>query len=672
MKKYLVLSIVLSIIIILPVVYPKWSKMRREKQIAETIKKARQVQGTALSDILENNVPAKNHITILYTGNTQSDLEPCGCYVGQSGGVARRATVIERLKKASFSPLILDAGEIFYGESKLDRLKSEVYLKAMNMMGYDAACISASEFRFGKAYLKEQIQQSNFPFLSANLKKQENKEIEALPYIIKNVGQFKVAIIGISNIFKSTDVSNFGSIGKEPVATLKHYVPILNEEADFLILLSNLAISETRKIAEEVTGIDVIISSQNSETEYVKDTLIAYCDAQGKTMGMLSLSLNLKGNIVSNTVKRITMQEEIPDKPEVIKLIENFYHQVANTPDFWDTNKRLFIEDALEQEKDNGYIGTSGCTTCHSEEYEQWLTTSHAVSFNTLLAVQKHFYPDCVVCHVTGFGYKTGYKIDQPKEEFKSVSCETCHGPGKEHSFAPTKENIRGKVPLSICAHCHTEEHSPGFMKVAHLAIPMVNHSQKRVSIKEILERRINSPVMPTIDLFVMSYCPFGAAAEEKLIPILKEFKDKVNFNLYFIAEENKEEKASGTRGSLSSSQGSSASRFKSLHGQAEVIEDIRQVVIAKYYKDKLFDYLEERNKNLKKNWEDCAKKLQIDKGRVKKLAGSEEGAMLFLDNIKKSQELNIKASPTIMIDSIKLKSNILYTTGAKGGLCGP
>jgi len=669
MKKYLILFIVLSLVVILPVAYPRWLKARREKQINAVITKARHVQGTALSDILVNmNSAEGNKIIILYTGNTQSYLEPYGYYKGRSGGVVRRAAVIEGMRKAGASPLVLDAGEMFTGATPLDQKKSETYLKAMNMMGYDAACISADEFRFGTEYLQEQMRQSKFPFLSANILDQDNKGSFAEPFVIKDLGDTKVAVAGISNIASDQSNLNSGIIGQRPDIALRECIEKLNKEADIIILLSNLSVSETKKIADELKGVDVVISSKNGESETQRNPIICCSEPYGKTIGMLSLSLDGHGSIISSTVQSISMQDENLNKPDIEELVSGFYQQAASNIDFQDTGIQSFASELLEQDSDNAYIGASGCSSCHDKEYEHWSTTPHASAFNSLVRMQRESYPGCVVCHVTGFSYETGYKIDKPNNELKSVSCETCHGPGADHSFAPTKENIRGRISMDICIQCHTEEYSPGFSEIAHLAIPKVNHSQKSVSIKEMLKERTASLLSPSVDLFVMSYCPFAIAAEEKLFPILKGFGDKVDFNIYFIADEDKEGK--GTEDAVGSI-ASIASQFKSLHGQTEVIEDIRQLVIAKYYNDKLMNYILERNKDIKGNWVDCAKKLGIDPKKIQIAMESEEGVKLFKDNIKRSKELDIKGSPTIMVDSIKLSSKILYATGAKGGLCG-
>ncbi|MBD3182104.1 hypothetical protein GF312_07420, partial [Candidatus Poribacteria bacterium] len=246
----------------------------------------------------------------------------------------------------------------------------------------------------------------------------------------------------------------------------------------------------------------------------------------------------------------------------------------------------------------------------------------------------------------------TGFSIDEPSDGLESVGCEACHGPGERHSYEPMKENIKGKISEDVCVQCHTDKYSPGFMDVFELIMPKIDHNQGAISMKELLEERMAlSTIKPTVDLFVMSYCPFGVMAENALIPLINKFKGKVDFNLYFIAEEEKEKQK------ISNVQ----SRFKSMHGEKEVIENMRQVVIGHYYKDKLFDYILERNKKLRGDWEDAARKVGVDPANIQKIVESEEGAVLFGNNIKKCQELDIHASPTLMVNSVKLSNSIIY-----------
>ena len=142
------------------------------------------------------------------------------------------------------------------------------------------------------------------------------------------------------------------------------------------------------------------------------------------------------------------------------------------------------------------------------------------------------------------------------------------------------------------------------------------------------------------IDLFVMSQCPYGVLAENSMIELRKEFKEAIQINLYFIAQEEKGE-------------------FRSLHGEQEVEEDIRQLVILKYWPDKFWDYLRIRNTNyFTPAWQSAALTAGLDIEKLNKLTISQEAKDLFRKNIQKAEELKVMSSPTIYIN------NELYSSG--------
>jgi predicted DsbA family dithiol-disulfide isomerase len=123
------------------------------------------------------------------------------------------------------------------------------------------------------------------------------------------------------------------------------------------------------------------------------------------------------------------------------------------------------------------------------------------------------------------------------------------------------------------------------------------------------------------------------------LIPVLEEFKEKVDFQLKFIASE-------------------SGSGFSSLHGQPEVNEDIRQTCIQeKVPQEKFFNYLTCVNKDIKNvesNWKTCAETAGINVSEIESCANSDEGKNLFKENIKRSAELAVGSSPTFYINNEK------------------
>ena len=79
-----------------------------------------------------------------------------------------------------------------------------------------------------------------------------------------------------------------------------------------------------------------------------------------------------------------------------------------------------------------------------------------------------------MVCHVVGYGTRSGYRIGAPDAALVNVQCEVCHGPGGEHAMKPARDNVRKAVPEAVCLECHTPDHSDHFVYAEKL--PRVVH----------------------------------------------------------------------------------------------------------------------------------------------------------------------------------------------------
>ena len=543
---------------------------------------------------------------VLYTGGTKSHLEPCGCYQEQSGGLPRRAYIVEQIREYGFPTLLVDAGNIFDGKEEIDAKRCQVNLKAMSAIGYDAVSLSQADLSYGNTYLSQQRAVATFPFLTST----ENDFTQ--PFVIKKVGQHTIALV--------------------PDAVQEQAV----SQADVVVALGNLETSE---------HIDVVIQPDEIETMSSEHgTLHVGSQVEGKTLGFLALWIGSDGALTGHYAAQLSLTGDVEESESVRQLLTDFYREVSQSSDL----TPLFVDQHLEQDQQNGYVSATACQRCHQQEYLQWSATRHAFAYETLLKKERYFDSGCVSCHTTGFGYSTGFQIGDQDSTLKGVQCETCHGPGKQHVGNPKKTNIRRGADTSLCLECHDTKHSPGFAEVVALHTKDVDHSREPMNLEELLTSRTARMGKPTLELFVMSYCPFGVQAEEKIIPIVKEFGDKIDFKLQFIAQEKE----------IPTPQ--DITPFTSLHGYPEVAENIRQLLIAQEYPDRYLDYILCRGKKLDKSWEDCADKFGIDVAKIQRLFDTPEAEQLCRENIKRAEELGIRASPTILVDGHKFRANQL------------
>ncbi len=156
-----------------------------------------------------------------------------------------------------------------------------------------------------------------------------------------------------------------------------------------------------------------------------------------------------------------------------------------------------------------------------------------------------------------------------------------------------------------------------------------------------------------SLELFVMSQCPYGAEAVLATKDVLAAFGNKIKFNVRFLAAEP------------------FPGQFQSLHGPAEVAEDLRQICARKYYakKYKYMDYLYCRAADYQsEDWEKCAVN-GIRADVLKKCSEGEEGRRLLSADISYSEGLQINASPTFIANN-KTMYNAITSADIQKGYC--
>ena len=211
-------------------------------------------------------------VTLLHTNDTHSRIEPfaSGRYKGM-GGIARRAALIAEIKRSCPATLVLDAGDVLQGTPYFNMFKGSVEFEVMRRAGYDFAAIGNHDFDAGAERLLFLAKHhGKFPLLSANLLfSQPGAERLVRPYVIREVGGWKIGIFGLGIRFKGLVPSALhrGVRYVDPIPIARKLVKVLREQhrCDAVILLSHLGLTGfdreagDRDVAREVPGIDVIL-----------------------------------------------------------------------------------------------------------------------------------------------------------------------------------------------------------------------------------------------------------------------------------------------------------------------------------------------------------------------------------------------------------------------------
>lgn len=235
------------------------------------------------------------HLTVLHTNDVHSYIDPFPANHPKNpnmGGVARRAALIENIRRENPNVLLLDAGDIFQGTPYFNYYGGELEFKLMSMMKYDLATIGNHDFDNGIDGLYAQLPNADFEFVSANYDfKNTVMNGHVKPYKIFNKDGIKVGVFGLGISLEGlVDKKNYKeTVYNDQLTVAQDMSRILKQEqkCDLVICLSHIGyqyknepdkICDT-KLATLTKDIDLIIGG-HTHTFLDKPTVLK--NAEGK------------------------------------------------------------------------------------------------------------------------------------------------------------------------------------------------------------------------------------------------------------------------------------------------------------------------------------------------------------------------------------------------------
>jgi 5'-nucleotidase len=268
-------------------------------------------------------------ITILHTNDVHSHIDPFPENHPRNpsmGGVARRANIIEQIRKEEENVLLLDAGDIFQGTPYFNYYGGELEFKLMSMMKYDLATLGNHDFDNGIDGFFAQLPNANFDFVSANYDF-KNTELNGIvkPYKTFIKDGIKIGVFGLGieleglvdkKLYKETKYNNPVEVATDITKTLKE-----TEKCDLIICLSHLGFDYKNekdkpsdlKLAAATQDIDLIIGGH---THTFLDKPVIKTNKAGKQVvinqvGAYGINLGRIDFYFSNETKYISKEKNI-------------------------------------------------------------------------------------------------------------------------------------------------------------------------------------------------------------------------------------------------------------------------------------------------------------------------------------------------------------------------
>jgi hypothetical protein len=542
-------------------------------------------------------------VKIAFTGQAYSMLYPCSCPHEPDGGVARRATLFKKLRAGSPDIIFVEAGSSFASgpqdqytkDQETDSRRTEIYLSALGLMGYDALLAGSQEYVFGQEFLERH---RDLPFFSSN--------IEGLSkgYVIKDLGWIKVGILGLTDNLALPK----GVLGLAPSSVLlaQRVAELKKFGVGLVVLLSNLNPQEDQNIAKSVKGIDVVINGTPSfgtvNMSEIQGVIHLTTWWEARRVGVLTLEIS-RGVIVGKNLESIRLSSDIPDDEAVSRILPQCFvdGDCKNMPGLL-----ARCENPTKQEARCVYINPGKvsliiitpriCRTCRVEE--------------VLKSMQNTF------------GEMSVRYIFEDEPQARAIINE----------FGLTM------LPAYLFpVDFEKSEYFTHFKAILKKGSEFYLANPEKTGVSYLLK---NKRMPNRLDVVF----GFDKAASPELFKMLKVFCEKhkdIDVRIHFLAIPDNDKKGN----------------FLARRGDALELEELNRIAcIDSAYPGKTFDYLVCRSAQNEGRWDECLPGLKIDPSKIKDCAVGQKAMAKYT---KLTQELKIASGPTFVIDNKEIFSII-------------
>ena len=412
---------------------------------------------------------ARHEPVLLFAGNDYGILAACGCPGNPSGGFAKRQGLVEQYRRRYSSVLLLDAGDLMPDHENPALVRT--LARAASRAAYAAIACGDQEFLLGAERLRQLVAEFDLPLLCANVRDARGEFVVA-PHVVRALGDLKIGLFAVvadrAYGFPPMEWRK-GLVVEDSIAAAKRQMEAL-AGCDLVVAISHQPLEETRRLAVEVPGLDVVVSGHDATTllepERIGRTLLVGAGSVGDILGALRLEGGRKGD--RRWRQDLTeLSARVPGAPWVEDLYWEYVKEAGEKPlAGWDTPIPLWYEPA------------EACAECHEKEYEQWRSTAHARAYQSIRKAGRQDDPECLFCHTMGFGRQGGFVSIQKTPALGRVTCQACHAVTSRHAKEGDEADPRLLLSSRWCMSCHGPVQSPGFDCFVYK--PRVVHKQKR------------------------------------------------------------------------------------------------------------------------------------------------------------------------------------------------
>lgn len=440
---------------------------------------------------------------MVLTGEVRGEIEACGCPTLPYGGFNRREKLLATLDH--HGPLFqLDAGELLLKgrstDKRDDRLaRARLLLDLSGAVGVDAWAPGPSDLlALGVEGIRALAGQTP---VAINATWSDSAGPLLPPSTVLERDGLRLGVIGLGA------APAVGKLGdqvqmRDPVLAAREALAALPADLDLVVALGSVSDQEALRVAAEVPGLAAVLSTRGEQYDDPRapqkgGTPVIETPDRGRYVQVLHLRLGtepggalqlmptaqdwrdlagLRARQTEGGARLARLESQFEATGTGRNLAATWSIPLGTELDgpgrldpllegWRDDARALAAANAAQPPPptEHGYASAGACVGCHTSEFARWSFSPHSRAWESLKLRKKTDDPECVACHVTGWGEPGGMgSLDETDiRKFKGVQCEACHGPVRGHPKDATVE-ARAITPES-CLGCHDEANSPSF-----------------------------------------------------------------------------------------------------------------------------------------------------------------------------------------------------------------
>jgi Cytochrome c554 and c-prime len=278
------------------------------------------------------------HLALLYGSNLFAEYENCGCPSHPLGGLARRASVIDRARADADGVLVVDAGDmlmpaVFHDAARIAPATTEVerrarlILEAYARMGVEAVLPAERDLAVGIPRLRRWLTELHIPAVASNLFNPDGSALFERDRIITVAG-LAVGIFGVVAPLPEDDAQwkSWPVRVREPAAVAREEIASLRRRgASIIVALVHLGSTDgVRQLLEAAPGIDWAVQGH---TQMQLETV----DKVGSARRLEAFSLGkLVGRVDIHVIGGSFELSDRGDRAQVATILDDHRRQLTD------------------------------------------------------------------------------------------------------------------------------------------------------------------------------------------------------------------------------------------------------------------------------------------------------------------------------------------------------